>query len=296
MQVHQKPMIDPKMTMATSITSRPTREAIVLATATSRLYINIFYIKIYLQHHLKSIYGGWTLVTAGRHPTTSSVVPTRPRPSKIRSYMRARRRLTAWHLAHIPLEDGTGTESGLSGDGDRRIGVKRGFPSRSADELGCSCGWIRGWRSVSAHCKVPGRPSPLSETYLERRLERLARENKAAPGATTYEANRSRQKTTASLAIMPPPSSHELVQRSVSPPPTQQHVDHLFDDFNHFFEQAEICAKTYATTPAPAALQSVKQKFKERRMNLAITSQHLHDSDTTRHAMTKLILFTPEGC
>ena len=126
---------------------------------------------------------------------------------------------------------------------------------------------------------------------LERRLRQLARQNEAAPGTTTYDAIKSRPETTASLTIMPPPSSRDLVQRSVNPPLAQQHIDHLSDHFNHFFQGVDIWAKNYATTPAPAALQPIKQKFKERHMNLTISSQLLHDPDTARHTITKLILF-----
>ena len=127
---------------------------------------------------------------------------------------------------------------------------------------------------------------------LERRLEQLARETKTAPGATMYEANRSRQTIPKPLAIMPPPSSQTLVQRSVNPASSQQHVDHLSNQLDHFFQQAENWAKAYAKTPVPAALQLVKQRFKERRIKIAITSQLLHDPDTCCHAMTRLVLFT----
>ena len=152
----------------------------------------------------------------------------------------------------------------------------------------------RRYQNLESRCEsleVLNRGLKSQNEDLERRLEQLGRETKTAPGATTYDANISRQTIPTLLAIMPPPSSQIMVQRTVNPAPSQQHVDHLSNNLSHFFQQAEVWAKAYAITPVPAALQSVKQKFKERRINLPIHSQLLHDPDTACHAMTRLILF-----
>ena len=151
----------------------------------------------------------------------------------------------------------------------------------------------RRYESLEGRCEsleILNRGLKSQNEDLERRLEQLARENKTAAGATMYEANRSRQTTKTSLAIMPPPASQTLVQRSTIPASAQHHGDHLYNHLNQFFRQTEIWAGNYANSPVPAALQSVTKKFKERQLKLAIPSHLLHDLNNVRHAMTKLIL------
>ena len=65
-----------------------------------------------------------------------------------------------------------------------------------------------------------------------------------------------------------------MVQRNVNPAPSQHHFDHLSHNLDHSFQRAEMWAKAYAKTPVPAALQSVKQKFKGRRMNLPLRANY----------------------
>ncbi|MDI1487681.1 MAG: hypothetical protein OHK93_006952 [Ramalina farinacea] len=129
---------------------------------------------------------------------------------------------------------------------------------------------------------------------LQRRNESLQQElqeNQAAHGIVRENQKQVRQTTNMPLAIMPFQPSQHIVQRSTIPASAQQHVDHLSDNLNHLFRQAEIWAGTHANSPVPAALQSVTKSFKERQLKLAIPSQLLHDPNTLRHVMTKLILF-----
>ena len=83
------------------------------------------------------------------------------------------------------------------------------------------------------------------------------------------------------------------MQGSVNAASSQHHVDHLSNNLNRFFQQAEIWAKAYANTLVPAALQSVTKKLKERHMNVAISSKLLHDPETCRHTITILVHIPP---
>ena len=69
----------------------------------------------------------------------------------------------------------------------------------------------------------------------------------------------------------------------------QQHADHLSDNLGHFLQQAEIRTRKYASTPVPGVLRSLTQKLREWHINVAVSSQLLHDPGTCRHVMTKLI-------
>ena len=122
-------------------------------------------------------------------------------------------------------------------------------------------------------------------------LEQRAHEKKEAHGSTTESLEQGRPTTKTRLAIMPFQPSQEIVQRSTIPASAQQHGDHLYNHLNQFFQQTEIWAGTYASSPVPGALQSVTTKFKERRSKVAISSHLLHDPNTLRHAITKLIVF-----
>ena len=98
------------------------------------------------------------------------------------------------------------------------------------------------------------------------------------------------------LTIMPPPSYREIVHRSTDFVSAQNRADHLTNDLtdnlNHFFQQAGNWANSYAKSPVPAGLINVIRKFKERQMNVAVSSQLLQDPRTYRHVITKLIIFS----
>ncbi|MDI1489186.1 MAG: hypothetical protein OHK93_008464 [Ramalina farinacea] len=108
---------------------------------------------------------------------------------------------------------------------------------------------------------------------LERRNESVqqqVRENQAAHGVVRENQKQARQTIQTPLAIMPPPSTHTMVQRNVNAASSQYPIDHLSHNLDQFFRQTEIWVGTYANSPVSTALQSVTKKFKERRMNIAI--------------------------